>query len=119
MATESDKLASQWKGVMRPRRVSVTKAAADIPLLPAVEPATDDERSGKPVEIRGTLRFADATGHEANVIKIVNDEGKRRSVRVPEGMMNDIVSPMWDSQVVVMGLQKGRSIILQDIELDE
>ena len=101
------------------RHVSVTRPAADIRLPPVAEPAYEDERPGKPVEVRGTLRFADATGHEANVIKIVNDEGRRRSVRVPEGMMADIVRPLWDSKVVVKGLQKGRSIVLQDIELDE
>ena len=101
------------------RRVSVTKPAADILLPPVVEPVTEDGRPGKDVEVRGTLRFADATGQEANVIKIVNDEGWRRTVRVPEGMMSDIVRPMWDSKVVVRGLQKGRSIVLQDIELDE
>ena len=100
------------------RRVSVTKHALEIPLPPIVEPATQDERPRKPVEVRGTLLFADATGGDANVIKIVNDNGKRRSVRVPEGMMNDIVRPMWDSKVVVKGLQKGRSVVLQDIELD-
>ena len=65
------------------------------------------------------LRFADATGDESNIIKIVNDEGRRRSVKVPEGMMNDIVRPMWDSKVVIKGLRKGRSIVLQDIDLDE
>ena len=101
------------------RHVSVTKPAADIPLPPVVETRAENERPGKNIEIRGTLRFADATGHEANVIKIVNDAGRGRSVRVPEGMMNDIVRPMWDSKVIVRGLQEGRRITLQDIELGE
>ena len=101
------------------RRVSVTTPAAEIPLPPVVESATEDERPGKLVEVRGTLRFADATGHDANKIKIVNDTGRSRSVTVPAGMMTDIVRPMWDSKVVVKGLQKGRAIVLQDINLDE
>ncbi len=101
------------------RRVSITKPAAEITLPPIVEAATEDEILGKPVEIRGTLRFADAIGDEDNRIKIVDKEGKSRSVRVPMGMMNDIVQPMWDSNVIVRGLQRGRSIVLQDIELDE
>lgn len=101
------------------RRVSVTTPATEIPLPPVVELATEDETPGKAVEVRGMLRFADATGDEANIIKIVNDQGRRRSVRVPEGMMNDIIRPMWDSRVVVKGLQKGRAIVLQDIDLDE
>ena len=48
------------------RRVSVTTPATEIPVPSAVEPATEDEIEGKPVEVRGTLRFADATGHDAN-----------------------------------------------------
>ena len=101
------------------RRVSVTKPAAEIPLPTVVETEPEDEKPGKPVEVRGTLRFADATGDEANQIKIVTDEGTRRSVRVPVGMMNDIVRPMWDSRVVIKGLRRGRTIVLQDIGLDE
>lgn len=103
----------------RTRRVSITKPAAMIPPPSIVEFTSDDKIAGKPVEVRGILRFADATGSEGNVIKIVNDKGRRRSVSVPIGMMNDIVRPMWDSKVIVKGLQKGRSIELQDIELDE
>ena len=61
------------------RRVSVTTPATEIPLPPVVELATEDETPGKPVEVRGMLRFADATGDEANIIKIVNDKGRRRS----------------------------------------
>ena len=103
----------------RPRRVSVTKPAAEIPLPSLVELTSEDKKPGKPVEVRGTLRFADATGSEENVIKIVNDKGRRRSVTVPIGMMNDIVRPMWDSKVIIRGLRKRRTIVLQDIELDE
>ena len=104
------------------RRVSVTKPAAEIPLPPVIEPATEDDRPGTPVKIRGMLRFADATGDQANEIKVVTDDGERRSVQVPEGMMNDIVRPMWDSRVVVTGLRKGRGrgrLVLQDIDLAE
>ncbi len=101
------------------RSVSVTRPAADIPSPSIVAPETEDETPGKPVEVRGTLRFADATGDEDNKIKIVNDRGRSRSVTVPVGMMNDIVRPMWDSKVLVKGLRKRRAIVLQDIELDE
>ena len=103
----------------QPRRVSITKPAASIPPPSIVEIPSDDEIPGKPVDIRGTLRFADATGSEENIIKIIDDKGRRRSVHVPVGMMNDIVRPMWDSKVVVKGLRKRRTITLQDIELAE
>ncbi len=101
------------------REVSFTKPAMDIPLPPAIEQAWEDDSPGKDVEVRGTLRFADATGTNANVIKIVNDKGRVRKVTVPEGMMNDIVRPMWDSKVIVKGLKKDQRITLQDIDLDE
>ena len=101
------------------REVSFTKPAIDIALPPAIAQAPEDDGPGKNVEVRGTLRFADATGTDANVIKIVNEEGRGRKVAVPEGMMNDIVRPMWDSRVIVKGLQRGRRITLLDIELDE
>ena len=104
-----------------PRRVSVTQPAADVPLPSVVEPAATDEMPGTPVTVRGLLRFADATDGETNEIKIVEDGGRRRSVQVPEGMMNDIVRPMWDSMVVVTGLKRGRGrgrVVLQDIRQD-
>lgn len=101
------------------RRVSMTTPATELPPPSVVETAIEDERPGKPVEVRGMLRFADATGQDTNKIKIVTDTGRRRSVTVPDGMMNDIVRPMWDSKVVIKGLQKRGAIVLQDIDLDE
>ena len=106
-----------------PRRVSVTKPAAEIPAPHIVEPedVAVDEVPGKPVEFRGTLRFADATADDANVIKLVNVEGRSQavSVRVPDGMMNDVVRPMWDSRVLVKALRKRRINVLTSIERSE
>ena len=101
------------------RRVSITRPVAEIALSPVVRASAEDETPGKPVEVRGTLRFADAIGDEDNRIKIVDKEGKSRTVIVPVGMMKDVVQPMRDSVVVVRGLKRGRVITLQDIELDE
>ena len=103
------------------RQVSVTKPASEIPLPPVAESAAIDEASGTQVTIRGMLRFADATDGQTNEIKIIEDDGGRRTVQVPEGMMNDIVRPMWDARVVIYGLKRGRGrgrITLQDIKLD-
>ena len=101
------------------RKVSVTKPSAGIHLPPAIDQPTENAAPGKYEEIRGILRFADATGQDTNVIKILGDNGRHRRVTVPEGMMNDIIRPMWDSKVLIKGLKKRRSIVLQDIELDE
>ena len=106
-----------------PRRVSVTKPAAEIPAPHIVEPedVAVDEVPGKSVEFRGTLRFADATADDANVIKLINVEGRSQavSVRVPDGMMNDVVRPMWDSRVLVKALRKRRINVLTSIERSE
>ena len=102
-----------------PRSLSFTRLAENISLPPAVQPSVENDRPGRPVEMRGMLRYADATGDETNKIKIVSDDGRASTVTVPLGMMNDIVRPMWDSLVVVKGLRKRRAIILQDITLDD
>ena len=106
-----------------PRRVSMTKPAAEIPVPNIVESLgeADDEVPGKPVEFRGTLRFADATAKDSNVIKLVNVEGRQYavSVKVPDGMMNDVVRPLWDSRVLVKALRRRGSTVLTSIEQDE
>jgi hypothetical protein len=102
-----------------PRYVAMTKKAVEIPPPSIIDAGTQDDIPGKPVEVRGMLRFADATSDDENLIKVIDENGIRRSVRVPVGMMNDIVRPMWDSRVIVRGLRKHRAIVMQDIELDE
>ena len=63
------------------------------------------------------LKFADATHGDSGFIKVVDQEGgTSHDIKVPEGMMNDIVRPMWDSAVIVRGRTEGRYILLQDIE---
>ncbi len=101
------------------RQVSIRRTGAEIVLPPRVEGKASNETPGKQVEIRGTLRYADALGEEDNRIRVVDSQGKSRLIRVPVGMMNDIVRPMWDSQVIVRGLRRKRSVELQSIDMDE
>ena len=97
------------KGVER--AVSFTKIASELAPPPVGDmPAPQSE----PVELNGILRFADAIGGTEDQIKII-DGNITHSVIVPEGMMNDIVRPMWDSVVVVSGVRTGNRIELQDI----
>ena len=95
------------------RTVSVTKLRLELPLP---SPALAEPGGEQSMEIEGILRFADATGQE-NRIRIVVDSGRPLSVRVPEGLMDDIVRPMWNHRVSVKALRKGRVIELQDIAL--
>ncbi|MBA4390129.1 MAG: hypothetical protein C0399_04240 [Syntrophus sp. (in: bacteria)] len=70
------------------------------------------------VTVRGVLKFADATHRDSGHIKIVDEENKNTThqVKVPEGMMNDIVKPLWDTTVVIKGTRERNYILLQDIE---
>jgi hypothetical protein len=65
---------------------------------------------------KGILRFADAMHKDSVQIKVVDEANRVHQVKVPEGMMNDIVKPLWDSLVVIKGTREGNYIILQDIE---
>lgn len=97
------------KGVER--AVSFTKIASELVPPPVGE---IPELPAEPVELNGILRFADAIGSTEDHIKII-DGNTTHSVIVPEGMMNDIVRPMWDLVVGVSGIRTGNRILLQDI----
>ena len=93
---------------------SITKPKSELPPPTVIDPPHDETN---PIEIRGTLRYAESI--KKNQIKIIDSQDKPHTIDVPEGMMNDIVRPMWDLEVRVMGLRKGGSVILQDIQEEE
>lgn len=94
------------------RSVEITKPASEIPSDLIEKPSSAE---AEPVELQGTLRYADATHHKGNRIKIVDAEQNNHMVMVPEGMMNDIVRPMWDLMVAIKGVRRGKSIELREI----
>ena len=100
-------------GSAEPRSLSVTTEARNIP-----NPETQEaQRSGPSIEVSGMLRFADAGARDRNLIKLVNDDGPSYDIRVPVGLMDDIVRPLWNLHVTVRG-SKGRRqkyIALQEI----
>jgi hypothetical protein len=67
------------------------------------------------VRIQGQLKLADATGSREGVIGLVDEQGKQHEIIVPEGMMSDIVKPLWEDIVIVSGLKIGKKIRLEDI----
>ena len=97
--------------------VELTTPAAELPAPSVADPAPD---SAKLEVIKGLLRFADAIKDDAeNIIKVLEDGRKRPTkVIVPRGMMNDIVRPMWDLRVVIQATRVGKTITLEDIQLD-
>ena len=92
------------------RRVGVTRPAEDFGSL--TQPAAIDVEV---VNIRGTLRYADAIRKGSNEIKVIDEKGDPHLIRVPEGMMDDIVRPMWGSTVEIRGRRDNRHIVLDDI----
>ena len=96
------------------RFVEVSRPRRDI-VIPKTGPS-----EGPPAErvvVRGTLRFADATHGDSGRIKIVDEQGHATpNIKVPEGMMGDIVKPLWDTRVVVSGRQVGNVIVMDDID---
>ena len=97
------------------RSVELTMPASEISALPPIDqPAPPSE----PVEIRGILRHADALNDDDNVIRVI-DGRQTHTVHVPQGLMNDIVRPMWDLRVMIQGTRTGRDITLLDIWPDE
>lgn len=67
------------------------------------------------VRIQGQLKLADATSRREGVIGLVDEQGKQHEIIVPEGMMSDIVKPLWEDIVIVSGLKIGKKIRLEDI----
>lgn len=98
------------------RSVELTTPASELPAPPSPEQPVSP---GEHVEVRGTLRYANAIGGSGNQIRIIDAQQRTHNVVVPTGMMNDIVRPMWDSIVVVTGWRRGNVIELLDISQTE
>ena len=92
------------------RSVELTMPASEIWAPPI--PDKPDSPS-EPATIRGILRLADAMG-DHNIVQVV-DGNNIFTIRVPQGLMNDIVRPMWDVRVIVHGMRSGNIVELQDI----
>lgn len=69
------------------------------------------------VTVKGRLLFADHRKTEKGRIELVSTEDppKTYKVIVPEGMMSDIVRPLWEDTVAVTGRRTRRGIVLDDI----
>lgn len=97
------------------RAVNLTIPQEEIRAASAVEKTAVKSES---VLLEGKLLFADATGTQ-NAIKVLDRNGTKHRVTVPEGLMDDIVRPLWNRQVVVEGSKTGKTTILSDIRVVE
>ena len=94
------------------RAVSVTASPSQFP------PSEPTSPRASIIEVSGTLRYANASSNKRNQIKLVEQEsGETHAINVPPGLMDDIVSPMWNTFVTVRGSLTGRqrNIRLQEI----
>jgi hypothetical protein len=73
------------------------------------------EGAGEPVVRVGRLRHASELDYPDGLIVLVDQQDNRYQVRVPEGMMADIVKPLWGETVEVEGVASGGIIYLHDI----
>jgi hypothetical protein len=109
------------------REVPFTKTTSDLgrgrsrrrPQLRAPAFSTTNEiaeEGDSYVEVEGRLKYADSIGTEVGTIKLVDSRGDEHTVIVPEGMMSDIVRPLWDSYVAVTGVRTDSGILLDYIK---
>ncbi len=100
------------------RELALRHTASDIreEFSPVLAPGTRRVIHGKEksIEVSGQLKLADSV-HENNRIQIVPEKGPAVTIYVPEGMMTDIVKPLWDEWVTVEGLKMGRTVTLLNI----
>lgn len=83
------------------------------------ESAEPDTRGRELVEVRGLLLAADARKQKEGRIEVVDDRGNTHHVRVPRGMMSDIVKPMFEERVIVQGRVDGNQLVLEEIGIEE
>lgn len=74
-----------------------------------------DRRQKKVFQIIGRLSVADGRKIEGK-IKLIDDQGGEHPIFVPEGMLNDIVRPLWDDKVAVTATKKKGKMMLETID---
>jgi hypothetical protein len=67
------------------------------------------------VKISGRLLFADSRKAKRGQIRLIDSSGKQHPLLVPEGMMTDIVKPLWESYVEITAKPCGAEYQLLEI----
>lgn len=104
------------------KQVALTQAASETSAFSAGNVIADDGKKRgqdvEQVELRGELLIANATKRsrmQSGEIEIVTSGNMKVKVVVPPGMMSDIVKPLWESEVEVIGTRKGNRVHLIQI----
>lgn len=99
--------------LIRGNRVNLAMVRKQKEIAPITKIITPAEEAGI-VEVTGRLLLADAR-KPLGKIQLIEESGLSHIVSVPEGMMNDIVRPLWDDLVTVTGIRKGKTVYLKEI----
>jgi hypothetical protein len=100
------------------KKVSLTAKSDILPTTTFVRPAVTTQgapEDGGVKTVQGILKEADSRNKERGKIHIVDSEGTSHTIIVPPGMMTDIVRPLWESEVLIVGTQKRKVIHLIEI----
>lgn len=79
-------------------------------------PQLGDSPSDSTAVIRGFLKASDSRDERRGQIFVIDADGRQHKVRVPPGMMRDIVRPMYEDEVIVSGRRKGSLLLLDSID---
>jgi hypothetical protein len=96
------------------KEVALTKSKKELIIIKDIQ-FDEEQRETKYVKISGELKYADSTQKKAGIIRLIDNQNKSHNIKVPPGMMNDIVKPLWEETVEVYGEKKGANILLIDI----
>lgn len=95
------------------RRVQITRTRKTV--ASGSPPGISDKPAI--IMLTGTLLYADATQAKMGTIKLRTDDNDEVSLKVPKGMLDDVVKPYWDEYVRVAARQDGNQLVLEDIEV--
>lgn len=99
------------------KRVAITRTEITQNFSMAVAPKVIEvDEDQTEAMVIGMLRYADSRKEGKDAIQIVDDGNVTHKITVPQGMMSDIVKPLWDTKVKASGRYKGKQLILENIE---
>ena len=98
------------------REVELRRPRKDMPSPEPLGLRPVEHAPGAPVTVTGRLEFASKLNQQSEIRIEPDDGGPPQRVRVPEGMMNDIVKPLWDERVTIRGTRQGDEILLLTID---
>ncbi|HEY9405797.1 MAG TPA: hypothetical protein VIQ24_24315 [Pyrinomonadaceae bacterium] len=101
------------------KRVALRRVQEEIAPARQVRPVEFDPvliNNQERTSVKGQLLFADHRSDQG-IIELIDYENPRTKYRivVPEGMMTDIVRPLWEFTVVVTGVRVPNGILLETI----